>query len=55
MHEVNLVWHWQLALYQAEVDTGIGSEGEDARAQKLSLVLRALDRHIVADRELNPL
>lgn len=43
-----------LALYRAEVDTGTRREG-GARARKLSLVWRALDGHIVADRGLNPL
>lgn len=54
-HELSRVWRWWLALYRAEVDTGTGREGGGARAGKLSLVWRALDRHIVADREQSPL
>lgn len=54
-HELSRVWRWRLALDQAEVDTGTGREEGGARAGELSPVWRALDRHIVADRELNPL
>jgi len=48
------VWHWQLAPNKAEVDSGTEKEGCSARAGKLSLVWRALHRHIVADRAESP-